>query len=465
MSAEEAEESAEAPGCGRRVMRARFVIAIGLLLAACGPVEDAPDDRDRAECLRIEDASALTLPEVEVGCSSRQQLTLINRCDDALRVTGFSLDGASAHMALVHAPAIPTEGLELPGGGSLTLVVRHAPLAEGPHTARLNLQVRGASADWTLKSAARPMRLVTDTFVNEDEDGLADLLVVIDNGPLLAPHLERVRANMESFALFVSSSQAYRRMAITTTGGSGGATRADLLGAAVFDPRTPSFPAEVKHLISELEVRPGREDPLQVALEVVQKAQPGGPFDGLLRKPARTAIVIVTAGAERSPHDAVFYWEWLSNLAGGGRLAPWRLGIHVVGAFSYWPESWQTGPPPSWCSERMDDGVLRYLVERSRGITDEICSPDWSKSLEWLGPYGSPPRLIFHLSTAPAFLREPLQVRIDGQDVPEIDERGATVWRYDHTRPAVSFEPMYMPEARQVLQVTYAPACPSPGAD
>ncbi len=68
-------------------------------------------------------------------------------------------------------------------------------------------------------------------------------------------------------------------------------------------------------------------------------------------------------------------------------------------------------------------------------------------------------------TTGRCWRREPLQVRIDGQDVPEIDERGATVWRYDHTRAAVSFERMYMPEARQVLQVTYAPACPSPGAD
>ncbi len=450
-----------------------FFLCAAALALACGPGAHEPSAdevagvaraAEVAECLELEDAALVQLPELEVGCSARRAFRVMNGCAFPVNVTGISLEPVGSSNAddvvLVQAPAIPSPGLEVEAGDSLVLALRQRPRGAGAHAARLSLNVEGGEASWTFTGSARPLQRIVDRYLLPEPSRM-DLLIVIDNGPLLASYLESVRVNLASFAYYASFASLFRHIGIATTGGSGGAGRAELIGG-VLDPSAPGFIDEqVEGILAGLEIRPGLEDPLQVALEVAQKAQPGGPYASLFQELRDTAVVIVTAGSDASPYPARYYYEWLHRLAGGGRGAPWRLSVSVVGAFPGW-----RGPPwtgTTSCGAVPDDGMLHWVAWWTGGIHDSICTPDWSKSLEGLGVVHLGLRTRVQLSEDPDLARAPLEVRFEGLLLPEFGTRGEQIWSYDSVSNTVSLEPWYGPEPEQTVEVSYAPACTEVG--
>jgi hypothetical protein len=245
-------------------------------------------------------------------------------------------------------------------------------------------------------------------------------------------------------------------VAFTTTGGSGGAERAQplLAGAAsILDPSAPGFEPAVQQLLAALEIRPGNEDPLQVAVDLLKDAAPHGPHAALLQTPPTTGIILVTAGPDRSPLRARDYLVGLQHLAAGAHKG--RRSHFSVTAIARYLDG-----HPTPCAAEPDDGTLHFLVQQSNGVRDDICTPDWSKTLEELGTVHLGFRTSFGLTHPPALALGPLEVSIDGTRLPGIDDRGATVWTYDPVQNALSFEPMYVPEPDQVLTVRYPRHCP-----
>ncbi len=458
-------------GEGMRLLPLLFSAAITLGLFACGAdVTDPSEDPLRAwraplpervdpSCLQLA-PELLQLPAREVGCATRQSLDVINGCNVALNVLGIELEGATApSMVLVQSPAIPLGGAVVEPGAVLRLGVRFLPDHEGTHQAALKVKLGSANGEvsrsWTLEGEATPERRITETFVIP-EAPRADALVVIDNGPLLAPHLQSVRDNLNLFLTYVAHPEAtsYRRLAFTTTTGSGGAGRADLLGPGVIEARAPSVKNDVAHLLSQLEAREGGGDPLAVLTDVLEKAGPAGPFSTLLDGSSELRIILITAGPDSSPGTFYEHLEAIRHRVPYGHSArwEWQLSVSVIGGFEPWI------PRAGQCGFTLDDGLLARFAG-DHGVRDSICEADWAKTLEWLDPthHGFASHVL-PLHEEPDLRRRPIEVRYDAHEVPGREGPNA-FWWWDSVRGAVVTSPAFPPEPGQTVTVKYSPHC------
>ncbi len=403
----------------------------------------------------------LVLPALEVGCpGDAQSLTVTNGCGFEVVVRKIELSSAKQGVHLVRAPPVPSAGLALAAGASLHLSVKALAAEPGDQGAdlvvTLGSQAKDAGRAWPVAFIASPQTLVTETFSSPPYEDRANRLVVIDNGPLLQPWLPSVRANLKEFARFSVVAQFRGRLAVTTTGGSGAVGRADFVGG-ILDLEDPSFTTAFGALLDGLEVRPGNEDPVQVGVDVLEAEWMAGTRSGLVDPDVDTQVLLITAGPDRSPSAATDQFRLLRFFTGANQNSR-RLSISTIIPLTWW----SAHAPSCGLALPKDDGVLVYLTQYTNGVSDSICTPDWSKTLEGLGtyPFGSPIRRLW-LSQTPGLTRGPILVSIDGYEVPPVDpQRGATIWKYDSVTESIIFEPVYVPEPGQEVTVTYAPLCP-----
>jgi hypothetical protein len=99
------------------------------------------------------------------------------------------------------------------------------------------------------------------------------------------------------------------------------------------------------------------------------------------------------------------------------------------------------------------------MVQQTNGVKDEICTTDWAKTMEKIGPTAFGFRTNFFLTSQPDATGGPISVAIDQQAVAQVDSRGATVWTWDPVANSVDFQPMFAPQPGQTLTITYATTC------
>ena len=118
--------------------------------------------------------------------------------------------------------------------------------------------------------------------------------------------------------------------------------------------------------------------------------------------------------------------------------------------------------PPSGCSYDGAGGAPRTssAVTATGGVLEEICTPNWSSSLEKIGKKAFGYRTNFNLLSTPDLTAgKTISVKIDGVALDPVDSRGAAVWQYDSTGNSVNFEPLFVPEPGKTLTLTYFVAC------
>ena len=116
--------------------------------------------------------------------------------------------------------------------------------------------------------------------------------------------------------------------------------------------------------------------------------------------------------------------------------------------------------PPAGCSAFGPDSRYLDVVRMTGGVSDDICTPDWSKTLEALGKTAFGFRTNFFLNGVPDLSGgRGIEVRIDNRVIDPKDSRGATVWQYDSAANSINFEPIYVPAPGQTLTITYYVAC------
>lgn len=168
---------------------------------------------------------------------------------------------------------------------------------------------------------------------------------------------------------------------------------------------------------------------------------------GLLRPGAVLHLMCVTNGRdglEAAPLPAI------SALL--ARLPEW-YSIAVVARFA---------PIATTCGGELEHGPLSALVMQTNGVQEEICTPNWSVSLERIGTTALGWRTNFYLHQRPALARGPLRVFIDGAEIPSRDPNpnlASRLWEYDGASNAVLFEPLYVPEPGKTLSFRFLPDC------
>jgi hypothetical protein len=165
------------------------------------------------------------------------------------------------------------------------------------------------------------------------------------------------------------------------------------------------------------------------------------------------AVVSVSDADDQSVQPVSYYVNNLLNIK----------GVQRANMFTWNAVAPLQQQPPAGCSyDGTGNTAPRYtsMVQQTNGVLEEICTPDWSKSLQEIGKNAFGYRTTFFLTATPDLTGgKVISVSIDGQALPPTDSRGATVWDYDATANAVNFQPLFVPEPGQTLTITYYVAC------
>ncbi len=388
---------------------------------------------------------SLVLHAVGPACAVRDSIVLKNVCSEPVTLLG--IDEPQAPFTLVQSPAVRAGGLQLASGAQTTISVRYGPDASGLHEGSIPIQLEQAGVVTTRElplhgiSASGPLH--SDSFVESQPIG-PDILIVIDNGAPLAPLLESVRQNLAGLARYAFQLGRDTRIAVTTTAGAHGAGRAELVpdsnGQVMLSTTAPDFQARFNALISGLTVGASKNDVLATALDAVSSAQMK------LRDQAHLSVLTITAAPDRSP-GTIDSFQW--------RLERLKLGRPTFVTFAAIAPFAASGS----CTAEADDGRIARLVQVTNGVREDICQPDWESVYEPNGRLAWYGRHMLWLSRPIDPFRGAVSVRIDGDEYPAIDNRGAPVWTVVPEAHGIAFEPMYVPAPGQVTEITYPVAC------
>lgn len=298
-----------------------------------------------------------------------------------------------------------------------------------------------------------PVPLETESYTEPDTRPVSDLLVVIDNGPELEPLLPSVRENLSRLMKYATVSGYDVRFGLTTVAGGATAAPAELVpapnGDLFVDSRAPDAEANFESLLSALSTAPSSHASLDTAIAALDLAEPGGINEAFARPEAWDSFLFVSAHREQSARTPV---QALNRLLEQTRRARQRayLSVNVIAPIA--------GYSP--CVDEPDDGSFQWLVKWTNGVADTICTPDWSKSLESLEKVSFGIRTEIPLQQAPDLSRGELRLTLDGSEVPQVDQRGARIWKYDGARNSIVLEPLYALPPGQTAELEYPLRCP-----
>ncbi|HCF57810.1 MAG TPA: hypothetical protein DFS52_07425, partial [Myxococcales bacterium] len=177
---------------------------------------------------------------------------------------------------------------------------------------------------------------------------------------------------------------------------------------------------------------------------------------GFLRDEANLAVIVVSDAADHDATPLAFYQNFYLNIKGFKRQNMFSFsGIIPT----------QPSTPAGNCdydeSTAGQSMRVKELIARTAGVYDDICTPDWSRTLEKLGQTAFGYRTRFFLSNVPDMTIEPdpIVVEVDGQPYPAIGPYGDTRWTYNSSANAIDFEPLAVPEPGSTLTISYHVAC------
>ncbi|MBK7858466.1 MAG: choice-of-anchor D domain-containing protein [Archangiaceae bacterium] len=453
-------------------------------------------------CLTIT-PSDLDFGTVKKNCSSPARVfNIYNTCSAAITVNSYGMlaaagvPGGSMYCPgtavcpefLINGTPSFAAGSMIPPGGTMpvTFALKYKPLDDGPDTGAFQIKVtqNGQVVDYivTLRGVGDNFGLNTDTF-RQDSKPKADILLVIDDSGSMSDKQVALGTNFASFIRYADSAGVDYHIAVvgtelgppaSPTGSSarvgkfiGGPNNnmptagvcAGYSGPKVLTPQTPNVQSNFKNLAC-VGATGGFEGMSCVAVTALTAPYITDPNinGGFLRPDAILAVVAVTDAADQCPAAATIYENQLRNIKGAQHSN--LFSYNVIGPFSIQV----TGC--SWDESSPDVSKHLYLVNAFSGVKDEICTPNWSTTLENLGKVAFGYRTNFFLTAEPDLTGgNVIEVKIDQGDgagpvkLDPTDPRGAPVWAYDSVSNSVVFQPLFVPSPGDVLTVTYHVAC------
>lgn len=333
--------------------------------------------------------------------------------------------------------------------------IKYHPINYGPDSGAFLLKVSqsGQIVDYlvTLRGNGDTQGINTDTF-KQDTKPKADILLVIDDSCSMGDKQNALSMNFDSFIKYASSAQVDYHIGVTTTymGGLGGKIIGDNSNPKVLTPTTPDvenkFRAKVK-----VGLGGGTEESAAPAVAALTAPVVNNENQGLLRPDAFLAVVVVTDAGDQSPLATSFYQNALLNIKGLQRAS--QFSYNVIGPFA------PMGTGTCGYDDYTDPSKHLALVQATNGVKEEICTPDWAKSLEQIGKNAFGYRTNFFLTARPDLTGLPIEVKVNGTKLDATDMNGVKVWIYDSAANSVNFEPLFVPEPGDTLTITYQVAC------
>ncbi|MBX7112771.1 MAG: choice-of-anchor D domain-containing protein [Myxococcaceae bacterium] len=409
---------------------------------------------------------------VKKDCNSfTRQFAVYNTCDTNVTVQSFQMVAPAGEPAggpncpgtmscpefiLVSSAGISPGTVITPANSTPnSFSVKYHPINYGPDNGAFLLKVTqsGQIVDYlvTLRGNGDTMGINTDTF-KQDTKPKADILLVIDDSCSMDDKQNALSQNFDAFIKYASSAQVDYHIGVTTTdmGNYGGRILGDASNPKVLTPTTPDvenkFRAKVK-----VGIGGGTEESAAPSVAALTAPLITADNQGLLRPDAFLAVVVVTDAGDQSALATSFYQNALLNIKGLQRAS--QFSYNVIGPFAPTPAGACT------YDDFTDPSKHLVLVQATNGVKEEICTPDWAKSLEQIGKNAFGYRTNFFLTARPDTTTVPIEVKVDGQKLDPADTSGAKVWVYDSAANSVNFEPLFVPEPGRTLTITYQVAC------
>lgn len=405
---------------------------------------------------------------IQVNCSSRERtFTVYNICPSPVQLTGIDVQaGISNEFRVSSRPAFPHT---LNAGESVEFKAVYRPTDLGTDQGSIAVQTAQIAQPQVVRLSGRgdTTAIQTDVYA-QDPQPKVDVLLVIDDSCSMSGYQGSLASNFESFIQFALSQQVDFHIAVTTTSapysGSGSPGPNGLFvplndpSKRVLKPTTPNLETVFAQNVRVGTSGSATENALHGAYMALQSNALGGHNAGFLRDEAHLAIVLVTDAEDQSPQSVDFYYNFFLNIKGFRRAND----ISISGIIPTQPSA-----PPGCTGNGYDSSSagqsprMRTIITRTGGIFDEICTPDWAKSLEKLGEQAFGYKTRFFLNNAPDMTvsPDPILVEIDGVPFPAVGPFGDVRWTYNSTANAIDFEPLAVPEPGSTLKLTYKVAC------
>lgn len=435
-------------------------------------------------CLAIT-PDPLDFGTVKQGCNSAARtFNIYNTCSTPVALTGFSMQAGAGQppggpqcagatpcpeFFITQQPAIPAGGLTLnPGAAPVTFQAKYHPIDLGTDSGAIavNAIQSGQSITYLvgLQGRGDAVGVQTDTFT-QDLRPKADILLVIDDSGSMSDKQTNLGNNFASFIQYAVAANVDYQIGITTTTTTYGSAcppglpipcppinskaidgkLRNINGTTILKQSTPNVASLFAQFVNVGTDGSGTELGLEPAVAALTPPLTSAENAGFLRADANLAVVVVSDAGDQSPQAVSYYQNRLLNVKGFNRLS--MFTFNNIGPYSM--------SAPLGCTYDNSSDPSRYLavVTATSGIHDEICTTNWSATLQGLGRTAFGFRTQFYLGNVPDTSGSPIQVSIDGTPAP------AGSWTYDAAANAVTFTPTTTPGPGQTLTVTYHTAC------
>lgn len=412
---------------------------------------------------------------IQVNCSSRERtFTIYNVCNGDQTLQSIDLQqGLTQEFHVVQTPRLP---YTLASGASVDFKVKYSPVDVGDDQSSVAIKTAQLTQPYVIPINGRgdTTAIQTDVFA-QDPQPKVDVLFVIDNSGSMYDKQTSLGANFESFIKFALAQGVDYHIAVTTTGvdtahGGSDDNWGDPDENGCFYPMSGTNPRVITTQTPSAEQvfkqncyvgTDGNASELMIRPAYLALTNPNITTcnTGFLRDEANLAVVLVSDAWDiNDTVTTAFYTNALFNVKGYKRKNMFSysaINPKDGSTACDWDPSVDSSPWGSSANTRVEQ-----VVAATAGVTGDICTPDWAKTLEKLGQNAFGYRTRFFLSNTPD-LQPPnvITVEIDGVNYPEVGPFGDQRWTYNSSETAIDFSPLAIPEPGSTITVSYHVAC------
>ncbi len=291
----------------------------------------------------------------------------------------------------------------------------------------------------------------TQIDVLQQVPGTVDILWVIDDSGSMQSKRARLVGNFQRFLDKLEELQVDWQMGITTTNmNDGGKLRPTMMGKTIIKKGDMDAMANFTELTTFPMSRARWEQGLRMGQFGVSSpnTDTGGPNDGLLRKNAALALIVVSDEDDSSFGTPDYYARAFHAAKGRGNEALVSYSAIV-------------GTTPNGCISPGDEmlyGALaqpafRYssVATKTGGVIGSICDLSFEATLVQIAEALNTLHRVFPLTLKP--VAGTISVTVNGAAVSEDPVNG---WQYDDNTNSITFYGLYVPPPAAVIQITYA---------
>ena len=283
-----------------------------------------------------------------------------------------------------------------------------------------------------------------------------DVLLVIDHSCSVADEQDSIASNFQSFIRFAQAQGIDYQLGVTTTDVDDEAGRlCPLTGSPQNRIVTPNSQPDPETVFSDnisCRLPSGGlsidESGFEAAFLALSPPVIFGHNAGFLRRDAVLSLVFVSDEGEQSSRSTDFYLNFFLSIK----------GFRNTNLFS---ASSISGPENTGCSGPGGTALAapRYvdIARRTGGVWQEICTQDWSRTLEELSINAFGFKSRFFLRNQPVI--STIDVVVDGVLIAATSVGGTVNWTYDFATNSINFSPFATPEPGAEIQVQYAAEC------